>query len=51
LQLMVEEAITESGAKGMSEMGQVMKIVLSKAAGQADNKQVSELVKNALSQL
>jgi uncharacterized protein YqeY len=34
----------------MKDMGKVMKILTEKVAGRADNKKVSELVKQALSQ-
>jgi len=44
----VEEVIQETGASSVKEMGRVMKGVLDKAAGRADNKQVSELVKQKL---
>ncbi len=46
----VLEAITESGATSMKDMGKVMKIVQTSLAGQnADGKTVSELVKTKLS--
>lgn len=48
LQVMVEESIKESGATSMKDMGQVMKLVLEKAQGQADNKKVSEMVRKTL---
>lgn len=48
---MVQEAISDTKASSMKDMGGVMKAVLDKAAGQADNKTVSSLVKEALSQL
>jgi uncharacterized protein len=46
---LVQQAIQETGAKDAKDMGKVMKAVLSKTNGQADNKLVSELVKQALS--
>ena len=45
---LVTEAISELGATEMKAMGQVMKLVLEKAAGMADNKLVSEIVKEKL---
>ena len=43
-----EEAIKELGATSPKEMGAVMKAVMAKTSGQADNKIVSELVKKNL---
>ncbi|MFA5261065.1 MAG: GatB/YqeY domain-containing protein [Candidatus Omnitrophota bacterium] len=51
LQPIVQEAIQVVGAKGMKEMGQVMKEVLSRVGDRADNRMVSELVKKALADL
>jgi len=48
LKTIVVAAIQEVGASSMKEMGQVMKIVQEKVAGRADNKLVSQLVKNQL---
>jgi uncharacterized protein YqeY len=45
----VADAIEQSGAKGMQDMGQVMGLVKAKVAGQADMGQVSQIVKAALS--
>ncbi len=45
------EAVKESSAGSMKDMGKVMKIVASRVQGRADNKTVSELVKKAISQL
>ena len=44
----VEETITELGAKDMKDMGKVMQAVLTKTGGAADNKVVSQLVKQSL---
>lgn len=44
----VDEAVKETGASSMKDMGNVMKVVLAKTGGQADGKLVSSLVKNAL---
>ncbi len=45
---LVDEAIAETGAKGPKEMGQVMKLLKVKAAGRADGKTLSDLVKARL---
>jgi len=45
----IEEVILELGAQDMKDMGRVMKEVTAKAAGQADGKLVSDLVKERLS--
>ena len=44
----VKETITELGAKDMKDMGKVMQAVLTKTGGAADNKIVSQLVKQSL---
>ena len=44
----IEEAIKMTGATSMKDMGKVMKEALVKLAGQADNQQVSALVKDRL---
>lgn len=45
LESLVKEAITESGAESMKDMGKVMAIVKPQAQGRADMGQVSKLVK------
>lgn len=45
----VDEAVAEMGANSMKQMGAVMKVVLEKTKGNADNKLVSQLVKAKLS--
>lgn len=45
---MVREAIAQTGAQGARDMGKVMKALMPMVAGRADNKLLSELVKNAL---
>lgn len=47
----IADAIQESGAASMKDMGKVMGIVTGKTAGCADNKVVSGLVRAALQQL
>lgn len=49
LEKIVSEAIEETGANSIKDMGKVMKVVLSRVAGRADGKIVSEIVKNRLS--
>lgn len=44
----IEEAVAASGAKGPQNMGKVMKELMPKLAGGADNKLVSELVRRRL---
>ena len=48
LQLMIKEAITQTGAAGPSGMGLVMKVLSPKIAGKADGGVVSAAVKAAL---
>ncbi len=45
----VGEVIAETGASSMKDMGSVMKAVMAKTAGAADNGMVSKIVKDALS--
>jgi len=42
---LIKEAIEECGAKGLSDMGRVMKVLMPKVKGRADGKAVSERVK------
>ena len=46
----VEDAIKETGAASMKEMGAVMSLVISKVKGRADGKVISGIVKAKLSQ-
>ncbi len=48
IEAIVVEVIQQTGAKSQKEMGQVMKAVIAKTGGAADNKIVSELVKAKL---
>lgn len=48
LKIVIETTIREIGAQSVKDMGAVMKAVLGKVAGQADNKMVSQLVKDLL---
>ena len=45
----IEEAISDTGAASMKDMGKVMKIVTSRTTGRADGREVSERVKARLS--
>jgi len=45
---LVEQVIKETGATGMKDMGNVMKAVMAKAAGQAEGGAVSAMVKQKL---
>ncbi len=49
VQKIVDQVVAETGAKSIKEMGAVMKAVIAKTQGAADNKLVSELVKAKLS--
>ncbi len=44
----VRECIKEVSASSVKDMGKVMKLVISRLAGRADNKKVSEIVRNTL---
>lgn len=46
---LIDEAIAETGAESMAQMGQVMKAAMAKAEGRADGKRLSEAVKARLS--
>ena len=46
---LIDEAIADTGAESMAQMGQVMKAATAKAEGRADGKRLSEAVKSRLS--
>jgi len=48
LQGLIVDAVAETGAQSQKEMGRVMSVVMAKAAGRADGRRVSELVKERL---
>lgn len=48
IEKLVAQVIAETGAKSQKDMGAVMKGVIAKSGGQADNKVVSEVVKSKL---
>jgi uncharacterized protein YqeY len=47
---LVDKVISELGASGMQQMGQVIKEVMAKAKGQADGGSVARIVKERLNQ-
>jgi len=49
LSALVDTAIAETGAATLADMGRVMAIVMERAGGAADGKQVSDMVKEKLS--
>jgi uncharacterized protein YqeY len=51
LAAIVDEVIKTSGAASIKDMGKVMKEVLGKVSGQADNQTVGALVKDRLSKM
>jgi len=48
LEVMVRDAVAQTGAQSARDMGKVMKALIPMVGGRADGKLVSELVKNAL---
>ena len=46
---LVDRIVVESGARGIQDMGRVMKLVMPHVAGRADGKQVNEAVRARLS--
>jgi uncharacterized protein len=51
LKSIVDEVVSASGAESIKDMGRVMKDVLSRVAGQADNQTVGVLVKERLTKI
>lgn len=49
LELAIQAIITQTGAKGMAQMGMVMGMASKNLAGKADGKRISEVVKRLLS--
>lgn len=45
---LIQSCIAEAGAKGVQDLGKVMKLVMPKVAGRSDGKRVNELVKGLL---
>lgn len=48
LEKLVEQAVSESGAASMKDMGRVMKLLMPEVGGRADGKVVNELVRRKL---
>jgi uncharacterized protein YqeY len=48
IEALVAEAVAETGARGMPQMGQVMKVVQPRVAGRADGGRVAAAVRRAL---
>jgi len=48
LTAIVDDAIAETGAQSVKDMGQVMAVAMAKSQGQADGKRVSALVRERL---
>ena len=51
LKNIVEEVVSASGATSIKDMGRVMKDVLARVAGQADNQTIGALVKERLTDM
>jgi len=47
---LVAQAIAETGAQGVKDMGKVMPVVMERVAGRAEGRRVSAVVREALSQ-
>jgi len=50
VQDLIRESISESGARGIQDLGKVMKLVMPKVTGRTDGKRVNELAKTLLSE-
>lgn len=48
LRVLVQEAIDESGASSMSEIGKIMGVLMPKIRGKADGKQANQIVRELL---
>ena len=51
LKSLIDEAIEEAQAQSIKDMGNVMKVAMGKIAGRADNRKLSQFVKDKLSQM
>ncbi len=51
LSQLVAQAIAETGAQGVRDMGKVMPLVMERVAGRAEGRRVSAVVREALSQV
>ena len=45
---MIRASIDESGAKGIGDLGKVMKVLMPKVSGRSDGKRVNEIAKALL---
>lgn len=45
---LIQSSIAEAGARGVQDLGKVMKLVMPKVAGRSDGKRVNELAKGLL---
>jgi uncharacterized protein YqeY len=50
LTALARQAIEQTGADGMSQMGQVMGVIMPQVTGRADGKRVSEIVRGLLAE-
>jgi hypothetical protein len=48
LRMLVKDVISSTGTVGMKDMGKVMGLVAQKTAGKADNRLISQIVKELL---
>ena len=48
VQALIQTSIEESGARGLDDLGKVMKLVMPKVSGRSDGKRVNELAKALL---
>lgn len=48
VKVLIQSSIAEAGAKGVQDLGRVMKLVMPKVAGRSDGKRVNELAKGLL---
>ena len=51
LNRIIDFAVEQSGARGLKDMGALMKVLLPQVAGRADSKQVSDLVREKLTKM
>ena len=48
IRTLIQSCIAETGARGIQDLGRVMKLVMPKVAGRSDGKRVNELAKGLL---
>jgi len=49
IEKIVDEAIEETGAQSMKDMGRLMGVIMPKVKGRADGKQINEMIRQKLS--